>query len=386
MEYLQSLATGAVDTARGVVGLETGEHTTIEISFDHAVIGLRFDEDGYVTDIQPGSEAASKGVRLSDYCSHVGGTAVVDRSSIAFAIASHAARPLSLAFERREARNYKAQLGSVNFRLDEECVKAETILRTMLDSLAGPHPHVIRHCLGLVFLRVTKVAFQAGVSWGTGCVVARLPGGGWSPPSAVGTTAVSIGWQIGAEVEDLLVVLHGSHAVRTFSSGGAVRLGTSVSVAVGPLGGGNELNLDFTTEDVTGTFTYTLAKGLFAGLSLDGAEINERNAVNAHHYAAPVRASEILCGKVQPTPACANLHALLGELDRTVPPHNFSHQHYYHHQHPPQYVYVQQPPAYVQQPHASAAPRRPNWSCRHCTLDNPGFNSVCGACGQPFGS
>ena len=98
--------------------------------------------------------------------------------------------------------------------------------------------------MGLVFLRVTRVAFQAGVSWGTGCVVARLPGGGWSAPSAVGTTGVSFGWQIGAEVEDLLVVLHGEAAVRTFSSGGAVRLGTSLGVAVGPLGGGNELNFD----------------------------------------------------------------------------------------------------------------------------------------------
>ncbi|KAH8071890.1 hypothetical protein JL720_11393 [Aureococcus anophagefferens] len=223
MEYLNSVGTGAVDTMRGVAGFETGRWEAYTVEFAAPTLGLVFNDDGCVSSLQPGGEAERRGVRLNDSVTHINGAPVGDRSQSALHLA----------------------LGSVNFRLDEESAKAESILTIMLDSpIAGPHPHVIKHCAGLAFLRVTRVAFQAGVSWGTGCVVARLPGGGWSPPSAIGTAGASFGWQIGAEVADFVV-----------------------------------------------------SKGLFAGISLDGSEINERNAVNERHYARPgVRAADILSG------------------------------------------------------------------------------------------
>lgn len=359
MEYLNSVGTGAVDTMRGVAGFETGRWEAYTVEFAAPTLGLVFNDDGCVSSLQPGGEAERRGVRLNDSVTHINGAPVGDRSQSALhlAVASQPSRPLAVAFERRAARDYDAQLGSVNFRLDEESAKAESILTIMLDSpIAGPHPHVIKHCAGLAFLRVTRVAFQAGVSWGTGCVVARLPGGGWSPPSAIGTAGASFGWQIGAEVADFVVVLHGARAVATFAGGGAVRLGTSIGVALGPLGGGNELNLDM-GADVAGTFTYAVSKGLFAGVSLDGSEINERNAVNERHYARRgVRAADILSGAVPPTPACAGLHGLLRRLDASVPPYHFGHHHYYR---PPPRVYVQEPAAYAQPPPPVYAPPPP---------------------------
>ena len=98
-------------------------------------------------------------------------------------------------------------------------------------------------------------------------------------------------------------------------------------------------------------------KGLFAGVSLDGSEINERNAVNERHYARPgVRAADILSGAVPPTPACAGLHGLLRRLDASVPPYHFGHHHYYR---PPPRVYVQEPAAYAQPPPPVSAPPPP---------------------------
>ncbi|KAH8091562.1 hypothetical protein JL720_5872 [Aureococcus anophagefferens] len=210
MEYLNSVGTGAVDTMRGVAGFETGRWEAYTVEFAAPTLGLVFNDDGCVSSLQPGGEAERRGVRLNDSVTHINGAPVGDRSQSALHLAV-ASQPSRRSRSRRTARrDYDAQLGSVNFRLDEESAKAESILTIMLDSpIAGPHPH-------------------AGVSWGTGCVVARLPGGGWSPPSAIGTAGASFGWQIGAEVADFVVVLHGARAVATFAGGGAVRLGTSI--------------------------------------------------------------------------------------------------------------------------------------------------------------
>ena len=71
------------------------------------------------------------------------------------------------------------------------------------------------------FLRVTKAGFAFSARFGTGLVVARLPRGGWSAPSAIGTVGASFGFQLGAQVADFLVVLNTDAALRWH---GGVRL------------------------------------------------------------------------------------------------------------------------------------------------------------------
>ena len=62
MDYLESVATGAMDTARGMAGLETGAWASVTLRFDHAVLGLRFDEDGSCP-VLPTSRARHEGGR-----------------------------------------------------------------------------------------------------------------------------------------------------------------------------------------------------------------------------------------------------------------------------------------------------------------------------------
>jgi hypothetical protein len=62
-------------------------------------------------------------------------------------------------------------------------------------------------------------------------------------------------------------------------------------------------------------YTYSISKGLFAGVSLEGSVINERSAVNERHYAKQVRVAQLLAGEVPPTAAAAKLHAALNALD-----------------------------------------------------------------------
>jgi lipid-binding SYLF domain-containing protein len=89
---------------------------------------------------------------------------------------------------------------------------------------------------GLAFITVLKGGFMLAPHFGTGLVVARLPSGDWSAPSAIGTIGVSYGPLIGAEIIDFVIILSSDEAVNAFAGGGQVSLGASVDIAVGPLG------------------------------------------------------------------------------------------------------------------------------------------------------
>ena len=89
---------------------------------------------------------------------------------------------------------------------------------------------------GIAYITVAKGGFMFAPYFGTGLVVARLPSGVWSAPSAIGTLGVSYGPLIGAEIVDYMIILSSDDAVSAFSSGGQIALKASADLAVGPLG------------------------------------------------------------------------------------------------------------------------------------------------------
>jgi lipid-binding SYLF domain-containing protein len=138
-------------------------------------------------------------------------------------------------------------------------------------------------------------------------VVARTAHG-WSGPSFIGTGGAGWGLQIGAEVTDFVIVLNNDSAVRAFSKGGNVTLGADASVAAGPVGRAAE-------ADVTpkaAVYTYSKSKGLFAGVSLEGAVIGTRKEANARYYGRPVTAYDTLHGRVAPPAGATRLRNALG--------------------------------------------------------------------------
>jgi SH3 domain-containing YSC84-like protein 1 len=86
-----------------------------------------------------------------------------------------------------------------------------------------------------------------------------------------------------------------------------IKLGADGSVAIGPKGEGADANL---TADF---ITFTRAKGLYAGVSFDGALIRARDELNAAYYGKDVRPSDIIIAqKVKPNPDSKELHTMLG--------------------------------------------------------------------------
>ena len=114
--------------------------------------------------------------------------------------------------------------------------------------------------------------------------------------------------QIGAQVTDFVFVLNNRDAIRAFSRGGNVTLGGDVSVAAGPVGRNVEANV----APKAAIYTYSLSKGLFAGVSLEGAVIVTEKGKNERDYGHSVTNSQILSGKAAAPAGSAVLRKVAG--------------------------------------------------------------------------
>ncbi|XP_009960520.1 PREDICTED: SH3 domain-containing YSC84-like protein 1, partial [Leptosomus discolor] len=168
--------------------------------------------------------------------------------------------------------------------LKSEAKKAAKILRefTEITSRNGPDkiipPHVIAKAKGLAVLSVIKAGFLVTARGGSGIVLARLPNGTWSAPSAIGIAGLGGGFEIGIEVSDLVIILNHERAVEAFAKGGNLTLGGNLTVAIGPLG--RNLEGDVALRSSAAVYTYCKSRGLFAGVSLEGTCLIERKETN----------------------------------------------------------------------------------------------------------
>lgn len=164
---------------------------------------------------------------------------------------------------------------------------------------------------GLAILTVIKAGFLGSARFGSGLVVARLPDGSWSAPSAIATGGAGFGGQIGFELTDFVFILNDASAVKTFSQAGSLTLGGNVSIAAGPVGRNAEAAGAASLRSVAGIFSYSKTKGLFAGVSLEGSAIIERKDANAKLYGRPISAKELLNGAERPPPQASPLFNVL---------------------------------------------------------------------------
>jgi len=134
---------------------------------------------------------------------------------------------------------------------------------------------VLSNAKGLAVITILKAGFLGSGRIGSGVVVARLPDGSWSAPSAIALGGAGFGGQIGFELADFVFVLNDTNAVKTFAQAGSLTLGGNVSLAAGPVGRNAEAAGAASLKSVAGIFSYSKTRGLFAGVSLEGSAIIE---------------------------------------------------------------------------------------------------------------
>jgi lipid-binding SYLF domain-containing protein len=142
---------------------------------------------------------------------------------------------------------------------------------------------------------VTKIAFVVGGRRGNGVLVVRDATGRFTNPVFVSLTGGGVGWQIGWQSTDIVLVFTTRRGVEGLA-GGQLTLGAGASVAAGPLGRQGEAAAGLNAE----VLSYSRNRGLFAGVSLDGTVLAIESGSNARFYGrSGVLASEILGGAVR---------------------------------------------------------------------------------------
>ncbi len=140
---------------------------------------------------------------------------------------------------------------------------------------------------------VIKAAVGFGGRHGSGIISCRTESG-WSAPAFVSISGGSWGAQLGVESSDIVLFLMNDRGAHSLVDGSRVTLGGQASVAAGPFGRSAEAatNLDLKAE----IYSYAKSKGLFAGVSLEGAELKPDKDDNRDFYGSDVSTNQLLFG------------------------------------------------------------------------------------------
>lgn len=156
-----------------------------------------------------------------------------------------------------------------------------------------------------------KAAFVVGGEYGRGYAECRKEDGkGWGAPAAVRMEGGSVGFQIGGSDTDLVLLVMNRHGMARLMED-KVQLGADASVAAGPVGRTTNAATDASmTAEI---LAWSRAKGLFAGVSLNGATLRPDADHNAELYGSKMGNKEVLMGSMAPPEAA---RPLIRELDR----------------------------------------------------------------------
>jgi lipid-binding SYLF domain-containing protein len=141
--------------------------------------------------------------------------------------------------------------------------------------------------------------FIVGAKYGRGLASCRTPKG-WSAPAFFMTTGGSVGFQIGGQAVDLVMLIMNNDGMQHLLSS-KFALGADASVAAGPVGRHAEGNTDWKMR--AQVLTYSRARGVFAGVSLNGAVIKQDKDSTREFYGHMVTFKAALTGEVDPPPA-----------------------------------------------------------------------------------
>jgi SH3 domain-containing YSC84-like protein 1 len=193
---------------------------------------------------------------------------------------------------------------------DEETIQnAAAVLQAMLDSKAVPANLLVTANCIVVLPGVKKFAVGVGGTGGRGPMICRkgknFSGDEWSAPAMYTIGGASAGLQVGGSSTDVVLLIMSPSAVDKVLAG-KIKVGTDLTAAAGP--GATS------TGSVGGAdiLTYGRAKGLFAGISLNGASLEPDSSADQRLYGKAISAREIvLDNAAKPTPAGQSLISLL---------------------------------------------------------------------------
>jgi lipid-binding SYLF domain-containing protein len=157
----------------------------------------------------------------------------------------------------------------------------------------------------IVYPSVLKGAFIVGGSYGRGAMTCRSGDhftGPWSAPTMMALEGASIGFQLGGQATDFVLLVMNPRGARSILSS-KVKLGADASAAAGPKGRTAEASTDVTLR--AEVLSYSRSRGLFAGVSLAGSTVRPDNDANERVYGRKIDAEDIVFKGATKTPVSA---------------------------------------------------------------------------------
>jgi len=205
------------------------------------------------------------------------------------------------------ANKYEARLKQCGDVLQEILNIPDDIPQNLLDDA---------RCV-IVIPSAKKGAFVFGGTYGAGAMTCRTSDkldGPWGPPTMMMLEGGSFGFQLGGQATDFVLLVMNDKGANSLLSN-QVKLGADASAAAGPVGRNAQANTDIVMR--AEILTYSRARGLFAGISLEGASLRPDSSGNQALYNRDVPPKEIVHGGVVGIPAAAQ--AMINLLQKHSP-------------------------------------------------------------------
>jgi lipid-binding SYLF domain-containing protein len=200
----------------------------------------------------------------------------------------------------------------------ERVENSGTVMKEIIDAPDTMPQSVLDKADCVVVLpSVVKFAIGIGGSYGRGVMTCRGGKsfkGKWGAPTMMALEGGSAGLQLGGQATDFVLLLMSPRSATSILSS-KVKLGGDASAAAGPVGRDASAETDVTMR--AEILTYSRARGLFAGVSLEGSTLRPDNDANEHLYGKKIDAKAIVLeGAVKAPPSAAKL---LATLDKASP-------------------------------------------------------------------
>ena len=204
---------------------------------------------------------------------------------------------------------------------DKEQDRVENAGKVMKEILEAPDsiPRSVldkADCI-VILPSVLKFAIGFGGSYGRGVMTCRggkTFHGPWGAPSMIALEGGSAGLQLGCNATDFVLLLMSPRSASSILTS-KVKLGGDATAAAGPVGRTASAETDVTMR--AEILSYSRARGLFAGISLEGSTLRPDNGANKNLYGKDVSAKAIVFNKAVPVPPCAK--ELLATLQKASP-------------------------------------------------------------------
>lgn len=209
------------------------------------------------------------------------------------------------------------------FAQDKEQDRVEnsgTVMKEILNAPDGssiPQSVLDKADCIVILPSVLKFAIGIGGSYGRGVMTCRGGStfhGPWGAPTMMALEGGSAGLQLGGNATDFVLLLMSPRSATSILNS-KVKLGGDATAAAGPVGRTASAETDVTMR--AEILSYSRARGLFAGISLEGSTLRADNGANKNLYGKEVSASSIVFKKAVPVPDCAK--TLLATLQKASP-------------------------------------------------------------------